>query len=260
MGSAPLPPVGGGAEHLRRRLSALRAAGPVDHALDAGLLALDVTNAYRHALMARDAVLAAGSHSGESDELVAELARRQAVVVELRGLVSEARQLAASHISGRADPQGGWPDLGLPDDCAERVRAIAGQQRLMEMYLPALAASRNAAAAALVAHAGWEVAAAARLARTTAECVIRAGAAVDPRLPSYPDPSTVAELAEIVDALAGRRYALGELQDEAMLELLAAGVPHRRVAALAQVPVEHVTQLRPVTRTRRHATRLRRVA
>jgi hypothetical protein len=269
-------------DSLRRRLGEVRAAGPFDHALAAGLLAVDLGNAYRGALLARDAaacslhtkhgwsyfalarvIFGAGAHahrvraavasvspdpgvSGDAAEAEAVFRQRQARVEELRRLLTQSRRLAVSHIGGRANDQGGWPDLGLPEDAAQRVRSTAEQLRLTDSYRLNVAAHRNVAAASLVEHADWAVPEVAVLARTAPEHVDAARVAVGSQVVSYADPGTVAELADIVDALAGRAYALREIQDEAMYQLLSRGVSSHQVAALGQVPPSHVERLRPV--------------
>lgn len=73
----------------------------------------------------------------------------------------------------------------------------------------------------------------------------RDGPAVGTQVVPYADPGTVVELADIVDALAGRAYALGMIQDEATYHLLSRGMPSRQIAALAQVTPSHVERLRP---------------
>ncbi len=270
---------------LRRRMEGIRATGPVDHALAAGMLAMDVTNAYRSALLRRDLAAARlhaehgwsffalarvihgdGGHAhrvhkavesvtppegfpktddGDAATAQADLHRYQDEVRELRTMLSAARRLAAAHISGRADPDGGWPDFGLPNDPAQRVRAIAEQMRLIDTYQLALTAARNLAAASLVENAGWPVPEVAALARTSTLKVTAARDAVPGQLVSYADPGTVVEVADVLDALAGRAYALGEMQDEAMNKLLRSGESSRKVAALGQVSQSHVERLRP---------------
>jgi hypothetical protein len=263
-------------------LGAIRAAGPLDHALAAGLLAVDLGSMYRGALLARDAAASSlhanhgWSHyalarvifgdgayahrvraavasvrpdpglSGDAAEAEIVFRQRQARVTELRGLLTQARRLAASHIGGRPDDEGGWPDFGLPEDVAQRVRATAEQLRLTDSYVLNVAAHRNVAAASLVEHADWAVPEVAALARTAPEHIDAARAAVVSQVVSYADPGTVAELADIVDALAGRAYALREIQNDAMYQLLRRGMSSRQIAALAQVPPSHVERLRPV--------------
>ncbi len=269
---------------LRRRMEAIRATGPVDHALAAGMLAMDVTDAYRAALLSRDVAAARlhaehdwsyfalarvihgdGAHAhrvhravesvtppdgfptpvAEAASAQADLHRAQAEVLELRALLTNTRRLAEAHISGRADPGGGWPDLGLPADPAQRVRAIAEQVRLIDSYQVALTAARNLAAASLVENAGWPVPEVAALARTSPSKVTAARDAVPGQLVSYADPGNVVEVADVLDALAGRAYTLGEMQDEAMNHLLTKGMPSAKIAALGQVPQSHVDRLRP---------------
>jgi len=269
---------------LRQRMDRIRVGGgPIDHAMEAGLLALDVTDAYRAALLARDVaaarlhrdhgwsapalarVLYGDTHHAHRvrrsiDSIVdasaipatwaevaqeqADLQWAQARVQELRSLLTEARKLAAAHIHGRRNPITGRPDFGLPLDPSQRVRAIAEQTRLVDSYLVSLTAARNLAAAALVENAEWPLPEVSALARTSPAQIAAARRAVASQLVSYADPGGVVEVSDVIDALASRAQILGELQDEAIRELLAAGVGTERIAALSQLPVGHIERMR----------------
>lgn len=270
---------------LRQRMEALRAAGPIDDALNAGMLTVDVADSYRTVLVARDRAAARlhavfgwslyalarviygdGSHAhriraavtaatpdagfrtsspAEAEGAEADLRRAQSEVELYRALLTDARGLAAAHIRGRVNPVSGRIDFGLPPEPLPRLRGIAEQRHLVDSYRVWLVAIRNQAAAALVENAGWPVPEVAALARAAPDQVIAARPAVATLHVTYADPGTVVEIGDIVDSLNGRLYALAELRDESIRALLRTGASSRIIAAHAQMPYEDVEKLRP---------------
>lgn len=256
---APLGTGGTGSldvDRLRADLRRVQNVGAAAGAFHAAIVTTEIRQAYRTALLARDEAAAYlhGRYSWSPEDVgevicgqrhhpdgsvrtivewtdrpahlgdaAHELLRRQQTAIELRELLSDARDTTVRHFD--------YAVLPLPDGALDRVHKATGVVRFARYHLDMLVAGRDIGAAALVVHHGWDLAEVAWLAEVEPAAIEAAFTAARLSPPMDADSLAVRELTALIAALRRRIGHWETAREEAVAECLALGMDPRVVAA-----------------------------